>query len=288
MSARLALGAVQFGLDYGIANKNGKVGKNEVFRILEYAYANGIDKLDTAYSYGESQSIIEQFISQKKAAFDVISKANTNDGPIKETVERSLMASKQTSLYGFLVHSYEDFISHPFLWDELCALKKKGKVRKIGFSLYSTQELDELFDRKIVFDIVQVPYSIFDRRFESYFQKLKDHAVEIYVRSVFLQGLAFLDPDELTGGLRKAMPYLQHLNSIADSSGLFVSAICLDFALINPFIDHVVVGVDSLDQLKTNVENVNLCGKVLEIKGDLNSLSIEDEEILMPYKWEKV
>jgi hypothetical protein len=40
---KLCLGTVQFGLDYGIANRRGKIPKEEIFEILEYARKVGID-----------------------------------------------------------------------------------------------------------------------------------------------------------------------------------------------------------------------------------------------------
>jgi aryl-alcohol dehydrogenase-like predicted oxidoreductase len=285
---KICLGTAQFGLDYGIANKSGKIDDEEVARILHDAYDNGIEKIDTAYAYGQSQRLIEQFSAQQGLQFNMISKVSTREGFLKEVVEKSLLELQQKSFYGLLIHSYEDFTDHPVLWNELRVLKEHGKVKKIGFSLYSPNELDELLEKKIVFDIVQVPYSVFDRRFENHFQKLKKDAVEIHVRSVFLQGLAFLATGQLTGNLRGAAPSLELLKRIAERSGLSISAICLNFALINPFIDHVVIGVDSLHQFKTNIDNVRFAERLMAMKNEMSSLSIDDEEIIMPCKWEKV
>lgn len=288
MNARLVLGTAQFGAQYGIANKSGQVEKDEVFRILKYAHDQGIKKLDTAYAYGESQNLIEEFIAREKVSFDLISKVKAGQGPIRDAVETSLQTLQQERMYGLLVHSYEDFNSHSALWNELRNLKEEGKVKNIGFSLYSPDELDDLFDKKIDFDMVQFPYNLFDRRFESRFQELKEHAVEIHVRSVFLQGLVFLDPNTLTRKPQGSESHLKKLNSIAHNSGLSLSAICLNFAFKNEHIDHIVIGVDSLSQLKTNVDNLRHAAAVASMESELRSLSIDDEKILMPHKWELV
>ena len=50
---RIAIGTAQFGLPYGIANKTGQVGQEEIKEILNLARLNHIDNLDTAISYGE-------------------------------------------------------------------------------------------------------------------------------------------------------------------------------------------------------------------------------------------
>jgi aryl-alcohol dehydrogenase-like predicted oxidoreductase len=187
-----------------------------------------------------------------------------------------------------LIHSYEDFTNHPSLWDDLQALRSDGKVVKIGFSIYSPDELIGLLDRQIDFDIIQVPYSIFDRRFEDHFLGLKRAGVEVYVRSVFLQGAAFLGSGRLAGSLAKIEPSLARLHSIAEWSHLSISTLCLGFALTCSYVDHVVIGVDGFDQLQTNIESAGLCEQVATIRNDLNALSIGDENVLIPYKWENV
>lgn len=55
---KLALGTAQFGLNYGIANKTGRVPPNEVRKILAEAARRGMDVLDTAIAYGESESML--------------------------------------------------------------------------------------------------------------------------------------------------------------------------------------------------------------------------------------
>ena len=55
---KLALGAVQFGIDYGIANVGGQVPFAEVEKILQYANSQNIDLLDTAPKYGNSEEIL--------------------------------------------------------------------------------------------------------------------------------------------------------------------------------------------------------------------------------------
>ena len=59
--SKIALGTVQFGLNYGISNTNGQVPPEEIARILDYCKLNGIDTLDTAQGYGESEKVLSQF-----------------------------------------------------------------------------------------------------------------------------------------------------------------------------------------------------------------------------------
>ena len=74
MVSKLCLGTVQFGMDYGIANKRGKVPKQEVFEIFKYAQEIGLNTLDTSMAYGDSERIIGEFVEETRASFEIVSK----------------------------------------------------------------------------------------------------------------------------------------------------------------------------------------------------------------------
>jgi len=288
LTKRLCLGTVQFGLDYGIANEGRKVEKGEVFEILKYAYNKGINNLDTAFSYGESENLIGEFINKSKLNFKVISKLPTvskpdNEEGIKKIFYQSLTNLNRKDLYGYLIHKFDNFLKYDILWDILEDLKKRGYIKKIGFSLYSPRELEVLLDKRINFDIIQLPYSIFDRRFEKYFKLLRENNIEIYARSVFLHGLVFLKPDDLSKSLSGASKCIYKVNDLARKNDISINALCLNFALLNANVDKVIIGIDSLEHLKENIEDINLIQKVRDICDKLDSLNIEDEKILLPY-----
>ena len=56
--SNLMLGTAQFGVDYGIANTTGKPTQEQVDEIISFAWKNGVNCLDTASSYGESEMVI--------------------------------------------------------------------------------------------------------------------------------------------------------------------------------------------------------------------------------------
>lgn len=288
-AARLALGTVQFGQDYGIANATGKIPEQEVFAVLDHAGKAGISRLDTATAYGESEQIIGKYLRNSPLRFDVVSKlppleryvSGTEALLLRATLDR--LGGKQ--LYGYLVHRFDDFRKYHPLWEGLQGLKKQKLIKKIGFSLYRCEELELLLDQKVEFDIMQVPYSIFDRRFEPYFSVLRKKGVEIQSRSVFLQGLVFFSSKDLPVFFERARPSLESLEQIARGNDLSINAVCLNFALSNPSIDKVIIGVDSLEHLKANIAILNDFDRVKTIYPRLQELKIEDEEILLPFKW---
>jgi len=90
--------------------------------------------------------------------------------------------------------------------------------------------------------IICVPYSVFDRRFEPYFPEWHTKNL-IYVRSIFLQGAVFLK--DIPDYLRPIAPIIRRLQ-MTIGSGLF----CLLFVLMNPYVNKVILGVDSAEQLR--------------------------------------
>jgi len=288
---KLCIGTVQFGLPYGIAGRKEKISKENAFAILNYAYNAGITTVDTARFYGESEKIIGKFKQAANRSLSIISKPPPLETSDHNAIEKyfydSLNNLMVKDIYGYLIHKFSDFLEYSKTWDILEQLKKEKVVKKIGFSLYTPQQLEILLEKKITFNIIQVPYSVFDRRFENYFKILKANNVEVHVRSVFLQGLVFLDPDSLSENLIKAKNCIKRLRYLALRHNISINSICLNFALLNPNIDKVVVGVDSLDHLKENLISANSIKNVRNIYNKLDQLIVKNEDILLPYKWAK-
>jgi len=287
---KIALGTAQFGLKYGIANRIGKLSKEEVFTILEFAYRCGIGTLDTAYSYGESEEIIGEFISQSKKGFKIISKLPNLDNngilEVERYCQKTLGRLKQDKIYGYLIHKFDDMVSYKGdLWSEIESLKYKGLVYKIGFSIYKIEELEYLLNNNISFDILQFPYNIFDQRFEEYFPILRKKGVEIYTRSVFLQGLFFLKADKIDRDFRSAKNMIEKLRQISADYKIPMHSLCLCFVMLNPFVDKVIIGLDSLEQLKQNINFMEYLNKVKNIYSLLKSLKFHNEEVILPYNW---
>ncbi len=283
---KLALGTVQFGLDYGISNQRGKVPREEVLAILTKAAESGIDFLDTAHGYGESETVIGEFLHGRQLDFRIVSKlpkCQVEKAPnyLAETLQRL----GQSSLYGYLFHDFATYRSHPAIFDWFKEQKRIGKISKIGFSLYYPAELEYLLEKRVDFDLIQIPYSIFDQRFAGYLPALNAQGVEVHARSVFLQGVVFKKPADLFGNLMKIREKIAKLHSISECSGRSVFGLCLSFVMANDSIDKVVVGVDSLNNF---IDLINLGPGLTVAPGlreELSSLKEEDESIILPFNW---
>lgn len=287
MKKKLSLGTVQFGLDYGISNERGKIPEHEVTKILDFASEHGIRMLDTATAYGESEAVIGNYIKSHDVSFDIVSKVSSEtEGDLCTQLDESILRLSSAPNYGYLLHSYQDYMKNPELLDCLAEYRKNGRIKKIGFTLYYPKELETLLNNNVAFDLLQIPYNVFDRRFEYLFPELKKRHIEIHVRSIFLQGLVFKEPYALSDFFTPVIEKLDRLQQLAKNCNHSVCEICLKFVLKNDSIDYAVVGIDSLTQLKEIVASASgFCPS--PTMDALDELVCDDEKILIPSKWKQ-
>jgi aryl-alcohol dehydrogenase-like predicted oxidoreductase len=287
---RLALGTVQFGLPYGIANQAGQVARSEAKAMLQVALANGIDTLDTAIAYGDSETCLGELGTQ---GFKVVTKlpalpdscADVSSW-VQQQVNASLSRLGVTQVYGLLLHRSEQLLgpNGAALYQALQILKDNNQVQKVGVSIYSPTELDALIPR-YQFDLVQAPFNLVDRRLYStrWMQRLKDDDVEIHTRSAFLQGLLLMSqadmPDKFSPWSSLWHTWYQWLLE-NEVSGVQA---CLAFPLSCPEIDRVVVGADCQSQL---MQIASAANKLLE--ADLPDMQCDDENLINPANWRQL
>lgn len=275
-TCKIVLGTVQFGCDYGI-NSAGRPSEHQVGEILKECLCHGVTMLDTSSAYGDSEKVLGHEIPDKDE-FNIISKYPKCSLPVNKKCENSLKDLGVDSLYGYLLHHFQIYADYPKIWRDFIDLKENGKVENIGFSLYSVGELERILTDGIPFDIVQIPYNLFDRQFEPYFEILKDKGIKIHVRSTFLQGLFFKDRETLPTPLSPLKKYLIELDEYATNNGLTVAEVALNANLQNPFIDGVLIGVDNKEQLLENIMSIK------KIPIDFNPV-INEIELLNPVNW---
>ena len=284
--SKIVLGSAQFGMPYGVNNQRGQIPKAEIFEILSLGRSSGLCLIDTAGAYGDSEEIIGEYMKREGPVYDVVSKLSLGkEEAIRESVSVSLEKLGVERLYGYIFHIFNDYERSPKSWGELEVLRSEGKIKRTGFSLYYPQEIKFFSERKVVPGIVQLPYSVFDRRFEPFFDRLQSAGIEIHARSVFLQGLIFKDPERLPRKLSRMKDKLVLLNKIAQEFRIPVFAICLNFALHNPHIDKVVVGVDSLANFKELLTCFEYEDVMKEVMPKLEGLIENDEKVVLPVNW---
>lgn len=269
--SKIILGAAQLGLHYGI-NSVSQPTEDEVFRILKYAFVNGLNAIDTSPIYGSSERRIGEFIKGIDARkIFMITRLEAQDFPKKtwgdkkalsQRVEKEFRLScanlNLTKIPAYILHFTDQaFKNDGVILDELMKIKKKGYIEFIGTSLYTSEELERcIADKRI--DIVQIPFSILDRRLleSGLLSKARERGLIVFARSVYLQGLVFMH--RLPTELNNARETINSLHLLADSYDLSISELCLRYAFSVNEIPLVTTGVDNLEQMKENVGLVSL------------------------------
>jgi aryl-alcohol dehydrogenase-like predicted oxidoreductase/RimJ/RimL family protein N-acetyltransferase len=284
---RLALGTVQFGLNYGVSNITGQVCSAEIDSILSCARGARIDTIDTAISYGSSEENLGKSGVQN---YKVITKlpplpvwVENVEKWVNNQVKNSLDRLKIGALEGLLLHRSSDLCGPKGdqLNEALLRLKQQEFVNKIGVSIYDPLELDDLIGKRHI-DLVQAPFNVVDRRLltSGWMKRLNDSGVELHIRSVFLQGL-LLSP-ELQQKTRFCM-WSQLWNDWSlwlQEERLSPLQGCLGFALNCPEIDKIIVGVDTKIQLEKILGSLNIGNRSFP-----DYLISNDLELIHPSRW---
>ena len=284
---RLGLGTVQFGLAYGVANQHGQVSRPEARKIVELAASAGIDTIDTAIGYGDSERYLGEI---GMTDFKVITKlpalpAGTPDvgGWVNDQVSASAARLGVPTIYGLLLHRPMELLgaNGPTLFKALCALKERTLVRKIGLSIYSPAELQALL-AKFKVDIVQGPLNLIDRRLHTggWLKRLKDRAIEVHTRSTFLQGLLLMPRDAIPAKFSRWSVLWDNWHQWLRRRDESALRACMAFPLSIPEIDRVLVGAESVDQVRQILASAG--GRPVTSIPDLSS---PDEELIDPAKW---
>lgn len=285
--SRLALGTVQFGLPYGIANQSGQVSPAQSRLMLDLAAKNKIDTLDTAIAYGESElrlgeigingfKAITKLPALPEGLTDVMAW-------VRGQVKASMSRLGVSALYGLLLHRPEQLLGHhgQALYRALQELKGCGLVKKIGISVYSPSELDAICSLFLI-DLVQAPFNLVDRRLQNtgWLRRLKAEGVEVHTRSTFLQGLLLMRQDERPSKFLAWSELWATWDSWLAERNVAPVHACLGFALGHPEIERVVVGADSPMQLAQLIDAA--CAP--DLSGFPN-LDCVDEFLINPAHW---
>jgi aryl-alcohol dehydrogenase-like predicted oxidoreductase/RimJ/RimL family protein N-acetyltransferase len=288
---KLALGAVQFGMQYGISNVLGKVQFDKVKLILEEAYNKSIRFIDTAPLYGDSESVIGNLTENSE--WNIITKIPKVQGSvidnasifnIKSTFESSLINLRRPSIYGLLAHSCDDLfkVGGMSMYKFMRDLKDQKKVKKIGVSVYSFKQIHTVL-KNFDIDLIQVPINIFDQRLlkSGVLEELKDRGIEIHARSIFLQGLLLANTHDLPKYFRPFNDRFDKFEDIAKSLSMTKLGLSLAFVNSIPQIDRIIFGIDSLNHLHQILYESN---KYVDIS-DFTNLAVNDERLLNPGLW---
>jgi len=285
MKTKIILGTAQLGLDYGINNKLGIPSDKECYNILDFAYQNDIRTLDTAFSYGLSEKRIGDF-HYNNSLFTVNSKfRNGKIENLKDDILKSINKMNIKMINTIFFHSMNDFLINLNRIDKFIVENKNIAFKKLGVSVYAVEELEKVLEYTQI-DVVQISFNLFDNHNKKgkILQSLASAGKEIHARSCFLQGLFFMDYNKLKYPLNKLASNLKNINNYCNEYKINIAQLCISYVINKKYIDKLIIGVDSIDQLRKNIS-----WSIDEIDDDLENfidrINIDENYLLNPSTW---
>jgi len=267
--SKLTLGTAQLGLNYGIANTNGKPDHRKSNEILKVAADNGVNCFDTAPSYGDSERIIGSFLSSchhfseppiivtKLPPISLNDKVTSSDvyHLVRECVTKSAEQLQIKRIPIYLLHRASDVNAYGGLAIEsLLKLKAEGLIEILGVSVYAPEEVECALKIGVI-EAIQIPINIFDHRLirTGLLSQLKDRNFIVFARSIFLQGLFFLDARNLPSGFALAENPLRRLQKLSHDREIGIAELALAFVRDLSGITSVVIGAETPKQVLEDI-----------------------------------
>lgn len=276
---KLGLGTVQFGQAYGVSNRRGQVPAADAAAILARAADAGVKLLDTAANYGDAETVLAALDT---APFRIVTKTIGLANGLDAVIARARQSARSLKADTLLVHAADDLkgADGEAYWNALRTLKDAGLFRKIGISAYVADDPAALAAR-FKPDVMQVPFSLLDQRLlaDGTLARLEELGVEVHARSLFLQGLLFMDPPPEK--LESAAPHLARLRAALKAAGTTPLAAALGFVLSRPDIAVGLVGVTSVGELTEILAAAQMPLPAL----DWAAFALKDGRVLTPSLW---
>ena len=282
---KFVLGSAQFGTTYGISNLTGIPNQAKVNSLLDFANLNDIKKIDTAYSYGDSEKKIGKYFNGiKNKNFIITTKIELNEIPLKSQFEHSLKMLNCTHV-NLLAHSYKTYVSNEFR-KVVDKGKNNGTILKHGVSLYEKSEIIKILNMSFHPDIIQIPINILDNRLycDGIIKRLHQMKILVQARSIFLQGLFYLTEKLWKNTYPQAYDSLINLKELAGIANLSLSEFSLAWVNSIREVSEIIIGVENREQL---LQHIILLKKKIDndIFREAIKINFRNEKILNPAKW---
>lgn len=246
----LALGTAQFGMAYGIAGSTAKVADREIVRILDVARSAGLSRIDTAPAYGDIEERIADLARARDVTFvSKISAApkDVEPGIARAHVVRSIEISRGRlgeRLKGLIFHDAADARNR--IVRDAADSAIHGLDIALGLSAYDIGDVLDVAEAWPALDMAQIPANAFDQRIST----VALPAVELTLRSAFLQGLLLMPADRARERLPRAARAIDQWHLWCSERNL--TPLVGAFAIIKALLPHgfCLVGVDNSKQLE--------------------------------------
>jgi len=299
--SRITLGTVQLSMKYGISNLTESSVKT-THEVLMTAKKKGIISFDTSPQYGKIEKTLGNFFKKQKIKnptviskippIEFLEKPTFDDvyTKVKKHITQSLNDLNLEQIPVCLIHNPQNMSNYDgMIVKALELLKEYGHIKKIGCSVYTKKDVEKFLEIN-KFDVIEIPINLFNTKIvdEKRLNRLKEKDTSVLGRSVFLQGLFFLDPYNLPAKVEKAKKYLIELNKIANDYSIPIPNLALSFVNKQKYISSIIIGVENSQQLSQNIELANTILPEKVEKVILEKFANVPESVNNPLEWIKI
>jgi aryl-alcohol dehydrogenase-like predicted oxidoreductase len=284
---KFIIGLAQSDPNYGISKKN------NFTNVFNLANKFGFTFFDTAEKYKGSEIFLKKIKNKKKTKItSKLSFADRLDKNLKRKVQASvdeiLNKNELENIYGILIHDPLlplNLDKWPIIYKCLLKLKKKKTIKKIGISVYSRFELDQIL-KIFTPDIVQFPLNVFDQSFNDikYLRSLKIKKIELHARSIFLQGILLKNFKKYKYFIKWEDSFKKWNNFLKINKLSNLNA-CLKFVLQNTLIDKFIIGLGNKNHFNEFISELKVLNKGLGKDHDFSKLHCDDNILTDPRYW---
>jgi aryl-alcohol dehydrogenase-like predicted oxidoreductase len=282
---KLGLGSGQFGLDQQVGVR-GRPRDAEAREILAIAARSGLGVLEVGRHPSTAEITLGQVLPKPQPFRLTVTTVRPDRGPdhAEAEVRAQLARLGVSAVDAILAPSATDLFSQhgPELWDRLRKLKDAGLCKKIGVSVYASDDPVGLA-RRFKPDVVQAPASLLDQRLliDGTLAELAGMGVEVHLRSIFLNGLLFLPPERAPSHLKAAAGRISRARRLIAEGRSDPLQAALGFALSRPEASTVLVGVASAAEMSAVVAAAMSPPPDLE----WDEMALDDPDALDPRAW---
>ncbi|HAR6731606.1 TPA: aldo/keto reductase [Staphylococcus aureus] len=254
--------------------------------VVRQAINHGINLLDTAYIYGPERSeelvgeVVKEYPREQiKIAtkgsheFDENQEVHQNNQPeyLKQQVENSLKRLQTDYIDLYYIHFPDDNTPKDQAVAALQELKEQGKIKAIGVSNFTLDQLKEANKDGYV-DVVQLEYNLLHRENEAVLQYCVDHLITFIPYFPLASGILagkydkntkFSDHrttrrDFIPGVFEENVRRVKALESLAAAHQTSIANIVLAFYLTRPAIDVIIPGAKRAEQVIENIKAADI------------------------------
>jgi aryl-alcohol dehydrogenase-like predicted oxidoreductase len=296
--SEIAFGGVEIGMPYGIGVQShaNMLTEKGAIQLLHAALDAGINFIDTARQYGDSETIIGKAFAGKRAEVVIATKCKhlrhadktipADLGTIiKGSLTESLTALQTDYADLYMLHDSDPgIVKHPDVIDTFAALKKAGSIRASGVSTYTPAETKAAIESGH-WDVVQVPFNLLDQRQEALFTLAQEKGIGIVIRSVLLKGLLSTRGRGLHPALQPVEQRIERFGEMAQALQMPLPTLATRFALSFKEVSSILVGLDKMEYLEQSLAAANGHYLTQQQMQQATALAYPEPDFLNLYQW---